>query len=223
MTTAITDRNAYWDHYAVGAAKTQIAPEEALKNAFGWTQYEGHGLGDELLGDPETALELGFGRGYAVAALAIKGIQATGVDLSTAHVDNARARWGHLPNARYLQVDVLDYLAGTTDQWDAIYSIFGALWFTDPEKLLPLVRQRLSSGGRLVFSHAQAVPGSYGVQGMYGGGFTGPQTWIYRWAYEPETWADLLAQHGFSHIRARHLPAPDARNVQTLLVEARPA
>lgn len=49
-------------------------PEEALKNAFGWTQYDGHGPGDELLGNPTTALELGFGRGHAVAALATKGV-----------------------------------------------------------------------------------------------------------------------------------------------------
>ncbi|WP_344496026.1 hypothetical protein [Nonomuraea monospora] len=66
---AITDRVAYWDRYATGIRKTDT-PQAALKNAFGWTQYEGHGPGDELLGDPGTALELGSSRGHAVAALA---------------------------------------------------------------------------------------------------------------------------------------------------------
>jgi hypothetical protein len=68
----ITDRAEYWDHYANGVANE--TPEEAIKNAFGWTQYEDHGPGDEILGEPLSALELGSGRGNAVAALASKGI-----------------------------------------------------------------------------------------------------------------------------------------------------
>ncbi|WP_084959975.1 class I SAM-dependent methyltransferase [Thermoactinospora rubra] len=218
MPAAITDHAAYWDHYAAGMpART---PEEALKTAFCWTQYEGHGPGDELLGDPATALELGFGRGNAVAALASKGVDATGIDLSQVQVDNAWAMWGHLPGATYLQADVTEFLTATDRRWDAIYSIFGAAWFTDPEQLFPRVRARLAPGGRFVFSHAQAVPGSYGVQGMYAGGFTGPQTWVYRWAYEPETWADMLRTHGFRDVRAWHEPAPTAGYVGTLIAIA---
>ena len=53
----ITDHTTYWDHYAQGVADE--TREEALAAAFGWT-----------LGQPRTALELGFGRGNAVAALA---------------------------------------------------------------------------------------------------------------------------------------------------------
>jgi SAM-dependent methyltransferase len=94
-----------------------------LKSAFGWTQYEGHGPGDELLGDPATALELGSGRGNAVAALATKGIDATGVDISPAQCERARKRWGHLPGARYVHGDVVDRLARAGQQWEAIYSI----------------------------------------------------------------------------------------------------
>lgn len=37
----VTDPVGYWDHYAEGVANE--TPEEALKNAFGWTQYAGHG------------------------------------------------------------------------------------------------------------------------------------------------------------------------------------
>ncbi|MBV9011628.1 MAG: undecaprenyl-diphosphate phosphatase [Pseudonocardiales bacterium] len=43
---------------------------------------------------------------------------------------------------------------------------------------------------------------------MYGNGFTGRQVWLYRWAYEPSTWADLLRKHGFIDIHARIEPAP---------------
>lgn len=215
----ITDQTGYWDHYAAGVSDE--TPEEALKNAFGWTQYDGHGPGDELLGEPLTTLELGSGRGNAVAALATKGVDATGIDISPAQMIAARTRWSHLPNAHYLAGDVLDYLVNADQQWDAIYSIWGALWFTDPQMILPAVHNRLTPGGKLVFSHAPAVPGSYGIQGMYGNGFTGRQIWIYRWAYEPDTWADLLRQHGFTDVHARVEPAPEPRNVGTLIVEAR--
>lgn len=119
-------------------------PEDALKNAFGWCQYDGHGPGDELLGDSLTTLDLGPGRGNAVAALATKGVVATGVDLSPVQVDAARSRWAHLPNAHFEQADVLDFLTTTDQRWDAIYSIWGAAWFTDPTALLPAVLQRLT-------------------------------------------------------------------------------
>ncbi|MFI9555365.1 class I SAM-dependent methyltransferase [Nonomuraea endophytica] len=218
----ITDRIAYWDHYATGVRDDHdTTPEQALKNAFGWTQYEGHGPGAELLGEPASTLELGFGRGHAVAALAIKGIDATGIDLSPVQVAAAQAQWGHLPNAHFVQADVLEHVAATDQRWDAIYSIFGAFWFTDPEQLLPLIRQRLAPGGRFVFSQAPAVPGSYGIQGMYGAGFCGPQTWVYRWAYEPSDWAALLTAAGFDDVRAWHEQAPDPGYVATLIAQAR--
>lgn len=216
----ITDRTGYWDHYAGGV--TDDTPEEAIKNAFGWTQYDGHGPGDELLGDPLAALELGSGRGNAVAALATKGIAATGIDVSPAQVQDAQQRWGHLLGARFEQGDALQFLANTHERWDAIYSIWGALWFTEPGQLLPLVRDRLTPEGRLAFSHAPAVPGSYGIQGMYGNGFNGRQVWIYRWAYEPTDWIKLLRHHGFMHVDARIHPAPEADHVGTLIVTARP-
>ncbi|MGH3935856.1 MAG: hypothetical protein ACRDS1_12920 [Pseudonocardiaceae bacterium] len=72
-----------------------------------------------------------------------------------------------------------------------------------------------------MFSQAPAVPGSYGIQGMYGNDFNGRQVWIYRWAYEPSTWAGLLHEHGFVDIHARIEPAPQPDNVGTLVVEAR--
>lgn len=215
---AIRDYVGYWDRYA-GAVDDGETPEEALKNAFGWTQYEGHGPGDELLGDPTTTLELGFGRGNAVAALALKGIDATGVDVSAAQCEHARRRWGRLPGTQYIQADVVDYLAGSDRQWEVVYSIWGALWFTDPNRLLPLIRDRLALGGKLVFSHAPAVPGCYGVQGMYGNGFTGRQVWVYRWAHEPAGWVDLLRRHGFGDIHARIEPAPEPDHIGTLIVE----
>ena len=211
----------YWNRYA--ATMPAETPEEALKTAFGWTQYEGHGPGEELLGDPVAALELGSGRGNAVAALATKGVDATGLDLSPVQCEEARRRWSHLPGARFVQGEAVEFLAGTERSFDAIYSIWGAVWFTDPARLLPLVHDRLTPGGRLVFSHAPAVPGSYGIQGIYADGFAGRQSWAYRWAYEPAGWADILRRYGFEHIRAHHEAAPDPDHVGTLIIECRRA
>ncbi|XVQ07127.1 hypothetical protein ACQP1W_31415 [Spirillospora sp. CA-255316] len=56
---------------------------------------------------------------------------------------------------------------------------------------------------------------------MYGAGFTGRQVWLYRWGYEPDTWASILSGHGFTSIRARVHPAPEPDHVGTLIVEAR--
>ncbi|RBQ15539.1 SAM-dependent methyltransferase [Spongiactinospora rosea] len=215
----ITDRVAYWDHYAAGMRREM--PQDALKDAFGWTQYPEHGPGGELLGDPASALEIGFGRGNAVAALAVKGVEATGVDMSPRQVVSAKERWGHLPGARFEEGDALAFLAATTRRWDAIYSIFGGLWFIEPAQWLPLVRLRLTPGGKVVFSHAPPVPGSYGLQGMYGAGFTGRRVWVYRWAYEPEVWARMLEDEGYEDVHARVEPAPDADHVGTLIVEGR--
>ncbi|MEV0407691.1 class I SAM-dependent methyltransferase [Actinoallomurus sp. NPDC050550] len=215
----INDYAGYWDRYAAGVATD--APEESLKYAFGWTQYEGHGPGDELLGEPATALELGSGRGNAVAALATKGIDATGIDISSVQCEQAKRRWGHLSGAGYVCGDVVDHLIDTDRRWDAIYSIWGAVWFTDPERLLPLTRDHLTPGGKLAFSHAPAVPRSYGAQGFYAAGFTGRQVWAYRWAYEPEGWTEILRRHGFVDICARVEPAPDPDHIGTLIVEAR--
>jgi SAM-dependent methyltransferase len=214
----VNDIAGYWDHYADGiSAQTR---EEALKNAFGWCQYEGHGPGDELLGDPASALELGSGRGNAVAALASKGIEATGIDVSAIQCEHARHCWGDLPGADFVHADVIEYLKATDRRWDAMYSIWGAVWFTDPDLLLPLVRDRLKPGGTLTFSHAPPVPGSYGAQGMYGAGFCGPGVWLYRWAYEQDAWAGILTRHGFTNVRTRVEPAPERDFVGTLVVEA---
>lgn len=211
----------YWDRYGTGQADTESSAE-AVKNAFGWCQYEGHGPGDELLGEPLTALELGFGRGNAVAALASKGIDAAGVDVSAVQRDRAAERWGHLPNVEFVCSDVVEFLSSAGGRrWDAVYSIWGAVWFTDPERLLPLILDRLEPGGRLVFSHAPAVPGAYGAQGMYGAGFTGRPVWLYRWAYEPEHWADILTGHGFTDVDVRIRPAPAPEPLGTLIAVAR--
>lgn len=151
-----------WDAYAESAFKGDAEP------AFCWTQYAGHGPGPELLGAPRGVLEIGCGTGRALAYLARRGISTQGVDLSPVMVKKVSERWGDT-GAEFVCGEVLEYLALCDDTYDAVYSIFGAAWFTDPTRLFPLVRARLNPGGVFVFSQPPAIPGAYGPQGMYKG------------------------------------------------------
>jgi SAM-dependent methyltransferase len=165
----IDSERELWNTYAESTKDKAENGEPVLC----WTQYSGHGPGPELLGEPSTALELGFGTGRALGFLLGQGVKVSGVDLSPVAVEAAETRWG-ARGARLVCAEVLDYLAGSEDAYDAAYSIFGAVWFTDPARLLPLVRQRLNPGGVLAFSQPPAIAGAYGPQGMYKGGFAGP-------------------------------------------------
>lgn len=44
--------------------------------------------------------------------------------------------------------------------------MWGAVWFTDLDDLIPLIAKRLNPGGVLAFSHAEAIEGYYGPQAM---------------------------------------------------------
>jgi SAM-dependent methyltransferase len=186
---------------------------------FCWTQYTGHGPGPELLGEPSNTLELGFGTGRALGFLLGQGVKAAGVDLSPVAVEAAEGRWGP-QGARLVCGEVLDYLSGATEAYDAVYSIFGAVWFTDPGRLFPLVRQRLNPGGVLAFSQPPAIPGAYGPQGMYKGGFAGPAMFTYRYSYTSRKWTSLLRNAGFADIDVQVLDAPTPGHIGTLIARA---
>jgi SAM-dependent methyltransferase len=204
-----------WDAFA---HSTQSKVFESAP-VFCWTQYAGHGPGPELLGNPATVLEIGCGTGRALAYLAEQGVETTGVDLSPVMVENTTKRWAPL-GVSFVCGEVLEYLRAGTETYDAVYSIFGAVWFTDPAKLLPLIAARLNPGGVLAFSQPPAIPGAYGPQGMYKGGFAGKAMFTYRYSYTPRRWSGLLARSGFANIEARVLDAPEPGHIGTLIVRA---
>ncbi|WP_175407392.1 bifunctional 2-polyprenyl-6-hydroxyphenol methylase/3-demethylubiquinol 3-O-methyltransferase UbiG [Streptomyces sp. TRM64462] len=208
---------ALWDTFAENAWKDPSNGDPV----FRWTQYKEHPAdpGPALLGDPATVLEIGCGTGRALAYLAAQGIKATGVDLSPRAVARTTERYGHL-GVEFVCAEVLEYLAGDTRTYDAVFSMFGGAWFTAPERLFPLVSQRLNPGGRFVFSQPPAIPGAYGPQGMYKGGFAGPAMYTYRYSYEPETWARFLADAGFTNVDVTVLDAPTSGHIGTLIARA---
>ncbi len=105
----------------------------------------------------------------------------------------------------------------------AMFSMFGACWFADPQVLLPLIADRLNPGGVLVFSQPPAIPGAYGPQGMYKGGFAGPAMFTYRYSYTPERWEGWCQAAGFANAQAAVLDAPKPGYIGTLLVRAEKA
>ncbi|MFB6890834.1 class I SAM-dependent methyltransferase [Kitasatospora sp. NPDC056327] len=212
----IDSERELWDTYAAGVEDSVFDAGPA----FRWTQYSGHGPGPDLLGSPASALEIGCGTGRALAALAGRGVEVTGVDLSPVMAGRAAERWGP-SGVRIHCAEVLDYLGSAEGTWDAIYSVFGAVWFTDPLKLLPLAASRLNPGGVLAFSQPPAIPGAYGPQGMYKGGFAGRALYTYRYSYTPRRWVGLLRRSGFESAEASVLDAPTEGHIGTLIVTAR--
>ncbi|MGW5697173.1 class I SAM-dependent methyltransferase [Streptomyces asiaticus] len=85
------------------------------------------------------------------------GARAVGVDLSMAQLRAAEARWSDTAELELHQADALDFLARCTDTFDAVFSVFGAVWFIDPAGLLPAIRERLRPGGVLAFSQRPPV------------------------------------------------------------------
>ncbi len=209
----------YWDTYKPNRGDTLATAPPVT--SFEWTQHgPGHGPGADWLGSPRTALELGAAECKEAVHLVGRGVWVTALDFSAAQVERARAWWQNTPGLDIVHAEACDFLEATDTTYDAVYSVWGAVWFTDPEHLFPLVRKRLNPGGVFAFSQAEPLEGFYGPEGMYGNGFNGPRLTVVRWSHSPEQWADLLKRHGFTDIDAHVLAAPDPRDVGTLMLRA---
>ncbi|MET7852356.1 class I SAM-dependent methyltransferase [Streptomyces avermitilis] len=212
------DAAAFWDRYKPDRDGPAPPPEVF---AFEWTQYEGHGPGAELLGQPSTALELGAAEGREASWLARQGVRVTALDLSPVQLERARRWWKDVPGLTFLEGEACSYLCETDEAYDAVFSIWGAVWFTDPEELFPLVAKRLRPGGVFAFSHGETAHHLHGRQLMYGKGPDDKKLTVDRWCHPPEVWADLAHRHGFTAVRSKCLPAPGDQGLGTIIVTAR--
>ncbi|MFD7834587.1 class I SAM-dependent methyltransferase [Streptomyces sp. NPDC059761] len=204
-----------WDKFG------QRSPSQEPWDAFRWTQYSEHGPGLELLhtGPGRRVLELGTGKGDNLAQVARTGASAIGVDVSAVQVQAARERFGDLIEVRHARAE--EFLVTREAQFDSVYSVFGAVWFTDPAELLPLVRRALKPGGRFAFSH---LPPSGECPGPHEYDLYGPEDellTITRWCYRPYTWEEKLLEAGFAAASGQRLPCPrDREAIGTMIVEA---
>lgn len=226
-------------HFYDGAAVTDTTARDTASNrkpgrrptngaseatGFNWTQYPHHGPGAEVLGIGAGAavLDLGCSKGDNLAHLATLGARAVGVDLSLTQLHIAKSRWGGLDGVALRHGGALEFLTGTGENFDAVFSVFGAVWFSDPGVLLPAIRERLRPGGVLAFSQRPPIVDCYGCQASYTNrGANEDPLVVKRWDYEPERWGEILREHGFALVSARVLPPPSGpRRVGTLLVRA---
>jgi SAM-dependent methyltransferase len=222
MSTAPTTPAEYWDKYR--PHRGEEPQQRPVADRFDWTGLPGTGPGAEVLGSPQTALDLGPAEGENAAFLARTGVEVTAVDFSPIQVDRARAFWHDLPNLDLVHAEACAFLDRDVRRWDAVYSTWGAVWFTDPDELFPRIARRLAPGGTFAFSHREPAAGQYGAQPIGGAWLEGRESelTVLRWQHTPEQWSDLLKRHGFTDIRAEVVPSPDAA-LGTLLVTARAA
>ncbi|MEO3767909.1 class I SAM-dependent methyltransferase [Streptomyces sp. B8F3] len=205
-----------WERYARGRTPRRETNASGARTWLNWTQYADHGPDESVLGElhGRTVLELGSGTGCNLAHLSTLGAVCTGVDIAPSQRKKAVARWGHLPGLAFQTADVTDYLSHAEGPFDVVLSIFGPVWFTDPEQFLPLIRKRLSSGGVLAFSHKPPA------EGMEPVGTLSAARAVTRWDYGPEEWSALLTDAGYANPRAEVIPPPEGQGVGTLLVRA---
>ncbi|MFJ8213240.1 class I SAM-dependent methyltransferase [Streptomyces sp. NPDC096033] len=222
MSSAPTTPAEYWDKYK--PHRGEAPQQRPAADRFTWTAPSGMGPGAEILGTSKTALDLGPADGENAAYLARSGVTVTAVDLSPVQVDRARRFWHDLPNLEFVHAEACVFLDQDVRLWDAIYSTWGAVWFTDPDQLFPRIRRHLTPGGTFAFSHREPIAGQYGIQQLGGKWLEGRETelTVMRWQHAPEQWSDLLKRHGFADVQADVVPAPDGA-LGTLLVTARAA
>ncbi|MEU2244938.1 class I SAM-dependent methyltransferase [Streptomyces sp. NPDC018338] len=100
------------------------------------------GPGVELLGSPATDLDLGPAEGGNAAFLARTGVEVTAVDFSAVQVDRARLLWVGEPRLTFVHAEACAFLDEDPCRFDAIYSTWGAVWFTDPKSCSRAARAR---------------------------------------------------------------------------------
>lgn len=218
-----------WHHYGRARAKT----DRTVPEAFSWAWGQDCGPGPEVLGDltDRCVADLGAGAGRHAAHLATRHRPArvVAVDASPAQYAMAGDLFGHLaPRLRIVRADVVDHLLGMAGTYDVLYSVFGAVDFTEPRALLPAASAALRPGGRLVFStlahYLGGAPARTDVThaDVPARTSSGESTTMRRWVLQEHVWAKLLYEAGFTDIGTDVLPASTdtPRSAGTLLVTA---
>ncbi|NRQ39384.1 class I SAM-dependent methyltransferase [Nonomuraea sp. NN258] len=190
---------------------------------FEWTGWPGHGPGIDILGDLSGAhvAELGCGTGEHAAMLPRHGTRAVyGVDVAPARVAQARRRWRHVPGIVWIDGEAAAVLPGLPPL-EVCYSIYGALWYAAPGRLLPAIGAQLVPHGLLAFSANAPRAGEPSGQRVDNLTIDGVRMPVIYYTHTAEQWQRLLTAHGFTDIRALTVAAPGGGPYTTLVVTAR--
>ncbi|MFE4913782.1 methyltransferase domain-containing protein [Streptomyces sp. NPDC056652] len=226
MTTTTTD---LWYHYG----RSRAQRDRAVPESFHWIWSQDAGPGAEVLGDLSGLVvgDLGAGAARHAAHLATHHMPArvVAVDASPAQCVMATELYGHIvPRLHIVQSDVVPHLHMMADTYDVLYSVFGAVDFTDPCDLLPAAAVALRPGGRLVFSslghYLNGAPAQPDVVPAEVTARTpdGEATTMHRWVLQEQVWTKALDEYGFTRISVDVLPAiaEGPHTADTLLVTA---
>ncbi|MBT2674775.1 methyltransferase domain-containing protein [Streptomyces sp. ISL-14] len=225
MTTSTAD---LWHHYG----RARASSDRAVPGTFYWNWGQNGGPGAEVLGDltGRCVGDLGAGTARHAAHLAIhhQPARVIAIDASPAQHTMATDLYSHLaPRLRIVQSDAVPHLQARTGTYDVLYSVFGALDFTDPRELLPEAAAALKPGGRLVYSTlahylngASAQPDAVAAD-IPAKTPDGETIIMRRWVLQDQVWTKLLDEAGFTDITVDVLPATvGPRTADTLLVSA---
>ncbi|MFH8977947.1 class I SAM-dependent methyltransferase [Streptomyces sp. NPDC017890] len=217
-----------WHHYG----RTRHATDRTVPDRFFWSWSQDGGPGAEALGDitGRRIGDLGAGAARHAAHLAVhhRPARIVAVDASPSQHAMAGDLYGHLSSRlRLVHSDVVRHLHAVTDNYDVLYSVFGAVDFTEPRELLPAAASALRPGGRLAFStlahHLGGRPAHADVQHTRIGAKTpdGEAATMHRWVLQEQVWTKLLDEAGFTRISTERLPGGTGpRAADTLLVTA---
>ncbi|MEV8548161.1 methyltransferase domain-containing protein [Streptomyces sp. NPDC051572] len=218
-----------WHHYG----RTRAERDREVPDTFHWIWSQDSGPGPEVLGDLSGRVvgDLGAGAARHAAHLVVhrEADQVVAVDASPGQYEMAGGLFGYLlPRLRIVSSDALSHLKATVGTYDVLYSVFGALDFTDPRELLPAAALALTPGGRLVFStlahYLSGAPAQPDVVSAAVPARTpeGEATTMHRWVLQEHVWVKVLDEAGFTGISVDMLPSAvqGPRTADTLLVTA---
>lgn len=228
MPDIATHNRAVWSAY--GAHQIGRGIELPELDPWAW-DIPGAGPGIEVLGDVTglRVLDLGSGLGRHAARVAAQGGQVTAVDSSPTQHQRAAARYPDTRGLALLCADAVDHLRDA-EPYDLVYSVSG-LPFADPRSLLPALAGGIRAGGRLIFSalHTNShgdgpsteVAARPEVLRLPG---TAEEHAVHMWVLSPQSWEDLLGEHGFvlESVATIDSPQPDNKVSYRLYSARRP-
>ncbi|MFB7651872.1 MULTISPECIES: methyltransferase domain-containing protein [unclassified Streptomyces] len=224
----VTPNADLWHHYG----RTRHATDQTVPDDFHWNWQQVGGPSPGVLGDLTGRYvgDLGAGAARHAAHLAVhhQPAQVDAVDASIAQYDMATDLYGHLaPRLRIVRSDVVCHLKARCETYDVLYSVFGAVDFTEPRELLPTAFAALRPGGRLIFStlghYLNGVPAQPDVRHADITARTpdGEAATMRRWVLQEQVWTKLLDEAGFSRISVEVMPGGRGpRSADSLLVSA---